>query len=166
MSNERLSASATSDLGPALWEAPPHHPEWVVRGLFSAFLAVVAGTVLTVALWQAGYIASISGFVMAAGAVFLYTRAAGGAPRHGLVPLVLLIIAGMSVSFMAVVVSDLWQVYNQLDDQLFMTRSRFIMDNAFRGDVLAAYGKDMVMFAVFGALGVFGTLVRLLRSER
>lgn len=165
MSNDRLSAAAMAYLAPE--EATPaQRPEWVLRGLFSAFLAVVAGTALTVALWQAGHLASISGFVMAAGAVFLYTRSAGSAPRNGLVPLVLLIIVGMAASFLAVVVSDLWQVYNQLDDHVFMSRSRFIMDNAFRGDLLAAYGKDLVLFAVFGVLGAIGTLARLLRSER
>lgn len=167
MSEHSLSAAAMRHR--VLHDTAPvsePRPEWVIRGLFSAFLAVVAGTVLTVALWQAGYLAAISGFVMAAGAVFLYTRAAGSAPRHGLVPLVLLIIVGMAAAFLAVVFSDLWQVYSQLDDQLFMSRSRFIMDNAFAGDVLAAYGKDMVMFAVLGVLGALGTLARLWRSER
>lgn len=165
MSNERLSAASMSDLAPAIWEAPVQRREWVLRGLFSAFLAVLAGTALTVVIWRAGYIASISSFLMAAGAVYLYTRAAGGAPRNGLVPLVLLVLGGMVVSFLAIVASDLSQVYGDLGDTVYLSRSRFIMDNLFRADVLSSYGKDMVMFAVFGLLGVIGTVMRLLRSE-
>ena len=41
MSNERLSAASMSDLAPAIWEAPVQRREWVLRGLFSAFFAVV-----------------------------------------------------------------------------------------------------------------------------
>ncbi len=80
--------------------------------------------------------ASITSFVMAAGAVFLYSRAAGSAPRKGLVPLMLLILAGVVGSFFAIVISDAWDAYGQFQGALFESRSRFIMDNALRSDVL------------------------------
>ena len=164
MSDHSLSAAAMPhrvqhDAAPVTGQ----QPEWVIRGLFNAFLAVVAGIALTVVIWRAGYLASISSFAMAAGAVFMYSRAAGSAPRKGLVPLVLLIVAGLFVAFLAIVVSDLWELHSEMQGSMFVSRSQFIGDNLFRSDVLGAYGRDMAMFAVFGVLGAAGTMTRLLR---
>jgi len=68
--------------------------------------AVVAGIVLTVVIWRLGFIASITSFALAGGAVFLYDKGAGTVPRKGLIPLVLLILAGVVASFFAVIGSD------------------------------------------------------------
>jgi len=156
---------------PAVPAGPPP-VERVGLGLLGALGAVVAGIVLTVVIWRAGYIASITGFAMAAGAVWLYVRLAGARPRKGLIPLVLLVVAGVVASFFAVVASDLSDVYNtliaqtsELDRALAPTKSEFIKDNLFRGDVLNSYGKDIAMFAGFAALGIFGTLRRLFSND-
>ena len=42
-----------------------------------------------------------------------------------------------------------------------LTKQEFVMDNVFNGDLLAEYGKDLAMFALFAVLGVFGTVRRL-----
>jgi len=152
--------------------AGPPPVERVGLGLLGALGAVVAGIVLTVVIWRAGYIASVTGFAMAAGAVWLYVLLAGARPRKGLIPLVLLVILGVVVSFFAVVASDLGDVYNtliaqtsELDRAMAPSKTDFIKDNLFRGEVLSSYGKDIAMFGGFAALGIFGTLRRLFASD-
>ncbi len=129
-----------------------------------AFLAVVAGAVLTVVIWRLGFIASITSFAMAAGAVYLYGLGAGGAPRKGLVPLVLLIMVGVVVAFFAIVASDASDAYTMFATTGSVSRTTFVMDNIFRPEVLSTYGTDMAMFGLFAVLGLFGTMRRLLRA--
>ena len=143
---------------------PVRAPEAVARGMLAATLAVFGGVVLTVVIWRFGFIASITSFVMAAGAVYLYSWAAGTAPRMGLIPLVLLIVVGVVAAFFAVVASDAWDVYSQFDGVAYVSRSSFILDNIFRGEVLREYAQDMAMFGVFAVLGLFSTMRRLLRT--
>jgi hypothetical protein len=143
---------------------PARAPEAVARGMLAATLAVLAGVVLTVVIWRFGFIASITSFVMAAGAVFLYSWAAGTPPRKGLIPLVLLIVLGVVAAFFGVVASDAWDVYGQFDGVVGVSRSSFILDNIFRGELLREYAQDMAMFGVFAVLGLFGTMRRLLST--
>jgi hypothetical protein len=164
-SNYYANAGEPSEPGDsgAVPDAPPPAPsERVALGLLASLLAVVAGVVLTVVIWRAGYIASITSFVIAIGAVYLYTAAAGAPPRKGLVPVILVVALGVVASFFAVVVSDLLDAYDNLGLEVQgFDKQDFVLDNVFNGDLLAEYGKDMAMFAVFAVLGVFSTLRRL-----
>jgi hypothetical protein len=49
--------------------------------------------------------------------------------------------------------------------QYDVSRMTFIRDNLFNADILRGYGKDMAMFFVFAALGIFSTLRRLLSAR-
>jgi hypothetical protein len=140
--------------------------ENVAKGMFFALAAVVLGVLLTVVLWRAGFIAAITSYVLAAGAIFLYDKGAGTTPKRGLVPVLVLVVAGIVVAFFGVVASDAWDVYSKLGAGLPDTRIEFILNNIFRGEVLKSYGKDMAMFAIFAALGVYSTLRRLVASAR
>jgi hypothetical protein len=51
----------------------PPTTERVAVGLLAALGAVLAGVVLTVVIWRAGFIASITSLVIAIGATWLYT---------------------------------------------------------------------------------------------
>lgn len=147
-------------------DAQPHAPiEQIGRGIFFALAAVIGGIALTVIVWRLGFIASITSFVLAGGAVFLYAKGAGVAPRKGLVPLVLLIIVGVVASFYGVIASDAWDAYDKFVVPGSETRWTFITDNIFRGDVLKEYRKDMAMFALFAGLGVYSTMRRLIASR-
>jgi len=168
MSEQNIDASAhaAEPTGEATQaEITASADERIMRGLLLALVAVVAGVVLTVAIWRMGYIASITSFAMAAGAVYLYAKGAGTTPRKGLVPLVGLIVVGVVAAFFAVVASDASDVYTQFAVAGSESRVSFILDNIFRGDVLSDYAKDMAMFAVFAVLGVFGTMRQLLRPS-
>lgn len=137
--------------------------ERVGLGLLAALVAVVVGAVLTVVLWRLGFIASITSFAIAFGAIWLYSLVSGSVPRKGLGPLIALILAGVVLSFFAVVASDLSEAYDKLIAGHFdVSRRQFISDNIFDGEVLSSYSKDMAMFGVFAVLGIFSTLRRLL----
>jgi hypothetical protein len=152
---------------PAIRDQVVQEPrERVGLGLLAALGAVVLGAGLTVVLWRVGFIASITSFAIAFGAIWLYAKAAGSTPRKGLGPLVLLILAGVVLSFFAVVASDLSQTYDELIDGNYdVSRLQFIRDNIFNGELLSAYTKDMAMFGVFAVLGIYSTLRRLLTSR-
>jgi lysylphosphatidylglycerol synthetase-like protein (DUF2156 family) len=139
--------------------------EQVALGLAAALVAVVLGAVLTVVVWRAGFVASITSFVLAAGAVALYTKAAGSAPRKGLLPLILLIIAGVVLSFLAIVGSDLADYYDHFAPAGSMSKAAFIRGHLVDADVLGSYGKEIGMFALFAGLGLFSTLRRLLAAR-
>ena len=142
--------------------------ERVAFGLLAALVAVLGAAVLTVVIWRAGYIASITSLAMAIGATWLYTMAAGHPPRRGLIPLILLILVGVVASFLAVVASDLMEAYDAaLATGLTTTMSKaeFVRRGLTDSEVLSEYGKDMAMFGLFAALGIFGTVRRLLSSH-
>lgn len=141
----------------------PAPDEQVGRGLLFAFAAVLGGIVLTVVIWQAGFVAAISSFALAAGAVFLYDKGAGAPPRKGLVPLIALIVVGVVAGFFAVIASDAWKAYDELP--IAEDRITFVLNNIFEGEVIKAYAKDMVWYFGFAAFGVFGTLRRLLAAN-
>jgi hypothetical protein len=145
-------------------QVSPPPPEFVARGLIWATGAVVVGVVLTIILWRVGFIASITSFILAAGAGFLYMKGAGAPPRRGVVPLVLLILVGVAIGFFGVIASDAWDAYDKLGLAGTQSRMSFIGDNVFRGEVIKSYGGDMAMYFVFAALGIFSTLRRLLTN--
>ena len=144
---------------------PPPPRERVALGLLAALGAVLVGVVLTVVIWRAGFIASITSLVIAIGATWLYTVAAGANPRRGLVPLIAVILLGVVLSFFAVVASDLMQFYDDAKASGLtptIGKGEFVRDGLTDGEVLSEYGKDMAMFGLFAALGIFGTVRRLL----
>lgn len=167
MSDQNLTpASPEQPFGSQPAPQPVLVIENVARGMFFALGAVVAGVVLTVVLWRLGFIAAITSYVLAAGAIFLYNKGAGTTPKRGLVPVLLLVALGLVIGFFGVVASDAWDAYDKYGDALPGSRFSFITDNIFRGEVIKSYGKDIAMFVIFAALGVYSTLRRLVASAR
>ena len=155
----------TADPGAAIPSAV--EPEHVGRGVLAALGGVAAGVVVTVVLWRLGYVAAISGVVLAWASVRLYTAVAGTAPRRGLVPLVLLIVVGALVSFLAVVASDALDFYSSESlEQEGVSRLTFLTDNLTDLSILGAYGRDMAMFFVFAILGAGGTIWQVVKKAR
>jgi len=140
-------------------------PEDVLRGLSFAFLGVIGGVVLTVVVWRLGFVASITSLVLSAGATLLYAKGAGAPPKRGIVPLIVMIVLGVVIAFFGVIASDAWVAYDDAHGLVASPRMSFIWDNIFRGEVIRSYGKDMVWFGLFGVLGIYGTLRRLIAQR-
>jgi hypothetical protein len=146
------------------------HPqiELVSRGLAFSAGAIPVGMAAAVLIWKLGFLASISSFVLAAGAAFLYTKGAGAPPRKGLVPLVLVVLIGVVASFFAIVASDLGDYYGTPNGQSlgYLSEFDFVKANIFNFGILSTYGSELAMFVLFAALGTFGTLRRMARAGR
>lgn len=142
--------------------------EAVGRGLLFSLVAIPVGVAAAVLIWQLGFIASITSFAIAAGAVWLYSRGAGTAPRAGLVPLIAVIITGVVLSLLAIVAANLVRDYNTPEGAAlgWPSASAFVLAHLFDPVVLSAYGTEMAMFGVFAALGIFSTVRRLLATNR
>jgi hypothetical protein len=165
---EPTPASALpGETGPLAGPVATTPVEIVPRGILWSLAVIPVGMVVAVLLWKMGFIASISSFLVAGGAAYLYTKGAGTAPKRGLVPLIGVIVVGVVLSFFAIVVADLLEAYNTPDVQAlgYPSALEFVRSNMFYGDYLASYGTDLVMFVVFALLGVFGTLRRLLQAR-
>lgn len=151
----------------ALYAQAQQPVEIVSRGILFSLAAVPLGMAVAVVVWELGFIASISSFVIAGAAAALYTRGATQAPNRGLVPLVLVVLTGVALSFFAIVAADLVSFFNTSQGQSLGYPSviDFVSANLFTGDVLSSYGSEAVMFVLFAALGVFGTVRRLVRAR-
>ncbi|QGN57915.1 hypothetical protein [Nostocoides sp. HKS02] len=160
----------TAPVAPAAPTAPTAQTalEIVPRGILFSLAAIPLGMVTAVLIWKAGFVASISSFLVAGSAVFLYRKGAMATPRRGLVPLIVVIIVGVVASFFAIVGADLVEYYNTPDgkDLGYPSAVDFVGANLFNLDLLKSYGSDLAMFAVFAVLGVFGTMRRLMASSR
>jgi hypothetical protein len=155
--------------GPA--QPPARQPveERVGRGMLGALVGVVLGAVLSLVTWRAGFITAITSFVLAAAAVFLYSKLAGAAPRRGLPPLISLIVVGTVVTFFLFIASDAAQAYDDAlarfgGDASGMSKSEFVRSSLFDGDVWSAYTKDALFFFGFAVLGMWSTLKRTIHG--
>ncbi len=146
--------------------AAPAALERVGRGIALAAVAIPAGTLTSALLWKAGFMASMSGFVVAGAALFLYVKGAGATPRRGFVPLTGLIVLGVVLSFFACIAVDLSDYYTANAPAGAISRLRFIANNVFAGDIVSLYRSDALMFLLFGALGIFGTMRRIFAARR
>jgi hypothetical protein len=150
---------------------PPVHPgqvEIVPRGILFSLGAIPLGIAASVLIWKLGFVASISSLLMAGVGAFLYVKGAGTTPRKGIVPLIAVILVGVAASFFAIVASDLVDAYDTPAGQEagYDSVVSFVSGNLFYGPVLKAYTTDLVMVVIFAALGVFGTLRRLLGARK
>lgn len=145
--------------------------ERVGLGLAAAVVALLLGAGLTLAVWSFGFVASITSFVMAAGATFFYGLAAGAPPRRGVVPLVGLVVVAVVGTFFLLVGYDAAQAYDEItatmsSAEIGMGKSEFIRTSMVDGEVLGAYSKDMLFFFGFAVLGIWTTLKNVLGGSR
>lgn len=135
---------------------PPAPPENVGRGLLFSLGGVIAGIVLTVLVWQLGFLASITSFALAWLAVFLYTKGSGGGLRRGVIPLLALVLVGVLAAFLACIAWDAYRYWQE--HGLGGSAAEFVIGATFDPAVLSQYGPQFLMFLLFAGLGVFSTL--------
>jgi len=142
--------------------------EIVPRGILFSLASIPVGMVAAVLISRLGFIASISSFLIAGSAVFLYVKGATTTPRRGVVPLIAVILAGVAASFLAIIAADLVAAFGTPEVKAagYTSVVDFVTTNLFYGPVLKEYSTDAVMFVVFAALGVFGTVRRLVGARK
>ena len=145
-------------------EAGHGRSERVLPGLMAATLVIPVGMLVAATVWELGFVASLSSFLVAIGAVWAYTRAAGAAPRKGALPLVFVIGLGVVASFLACLAIDLNAIYGAVGAG--SGRVAFITDNLFSVTFLRPYLFEALLFAAFGALGVGRIVIGLAAAHR
>lgn len=142
---------------------PPAADE--TRGTIFALAIIPLGVAAWLILWSFGFIASIVGFGVALGAVFLYRLGAGGqVTRGGAVRVALLTIVTLALAFFAGIVLDAVQSYSAASGATYMA---LVTDSLFWSDffavlgepgVLGSYLPDFGLALLFGVLGCFSVL--------
>jgi hypothetical protein len=140
--------------------------EKVGRGLLFALGGVVAGIVLAIFVWQMGFVASLTGAVMAYACVWLYAKGAGQSPRKGAFGLLGLILAGVLLSLVGAIGSD----------AVIIARKVFPNDTARQTDAVIAYlttpevwsanAGSVVMYLIFAALGTYSIFIGLAKARK
>lgn len=146
---------------------PIELPERVGRGLLFSLLGVLGGLLLTVLLWKIGFIASITSYVMAVGALWFYGKGSGGGMRRGALPLLLVILLGVVLTMLACVGLDAADYYRQeAPPDAEMSMASFVWSVVTDPEVLKDYTKDFLMMLLFAALGMWRVITSLVGMGR
>lgn len=146
---------------------PPARAERVGLGLAFAACIVLGCVALTAVIYHLGFIASITAWLMAIGAAMAY-RTAGGEPVKGRVPLLVLIVVGIVLGFLAMVASAVWDYYwaemgsAGTDGEAV----QLVLGNLFNVELWQDLGMDAVFYFLFAALGAFGVIRRMSGPKR
>ena len=134
------------------------------RGVLVALLIIPIGIVAWGVLWNFGFIASIVGFVVAFGAMFLYRLGAGQVTRLGAALITAITLITLLLAFFGGIVLDGLKGFSEATGQaqldLFFTPQFwdgfFVVLN--QPGVIGSYAGDFGLALLFGALGCFGVI--------
>jgi len=151
-------------------EAPAEN---VPRGTVFALAIIPAGIIVWVAIWAIGFIASIVGFAVAAGAVFLYRLGSGGrVGRAGAIRILIITIATMFLAFGASLVFDVLIAFTSETDSTWiaaLTSPEFWAFNSYvlaQPGVLSSYLPSFLIGLGLSALGCFSVLRGAFQSSK
>jgi hypothetical protein len=160
-------------VAPAAAPVVPLPPENVVRGLLLALLAIPAGVLVFVLVWQLGIVAGIVGFAIAAFAFFLYRLGSGGrvtlpgavvVPVVTLVTLVLAILAAQAFDLASGLARtyglEVWQVLLAAD---FPSRVARVFSTA---GYLPFLAQSIALPVVFGLVACIAFLRPALKASK
>jgi hypothetical protein len=162
----------------APWNTPPVTPvtEWtqpvddtpeqVGRGLLLAFGGVIAGIVLAIFLWQMGFVAALTGAVMAYACVWLYTKGAGRSPRKGAIALLVMILIGVLLSLVGAIGSDAVIVARKVFPNDTELQAEAVIKYLTAVKVWTANGTAVAMYLGFAALGSFSIFAGLAKARK
>ena len=164
---DSLPPAFVPDETAAALPAPAEPAERVARGFAFALLALPAGILVWLLLWQWGFIGSIAAFGVAWAALVLYRRGTGGVvSRSGMwvvvsvtaVTLVLSFLSGMAWDMATFLELELPAVFANPE---FWTLFQYNLTG--NPDLWAAYVPDIliaVLLAVLGTFSVFRALAK------
>ena len=155
--------------------AEPHQPPVVnvARGTLFALLAVPAGVIVWVVLWNFGFIASIVAFAVAYLAMFLYRFGSGGfIGTAGAIRITVITVGTLLLAFFGGIVSDVLKVWSDVTGESVV--SGIVSPDFWAGfqaiiaedGVASGYLPDFCLALLFGALGCFTVIRSAFRSGR
>ena len=140
----------------------PQVPENVARGVLFSLGSLVVGGALAVLFAWGGIVASLSAIAAAYAALWLYVKGAGTGPRKGGIPLLLVLLLGIVVQFLAVVGFGVWRVSRGRG----ASQWQYVLSSMFNPAVWEGYAMEGIMIVIFSLLGIFGTIRGLISNRR
>jgi hypothetical protein len=166
-------SSVTPTAEPFAVPAQPLPPEDLVRGLLLSLLAVPAGILVFVLIWNLGFIASIVGFGVAFAAFFLYRLGSGGrVSTRGAIVIALVTIVTLVLAFVAAevftVAGEIARINQVPVTEVLTTPELFaLVGNVLTSpEVTGALVGDAAMTLLFGAIGCFTVLRGAFREAK
>jgi hypothetical protein len=158
--NESVPASPGEPVPPAAAPvAPVLPPENFVRGTLLALLAIPAGIIVFVLVWNLGFVSAIVGFAVAFAASFLYRFGSGGRVSiRGAIVVTAITVGTLVLAFLIAIASDISQI-----------RHESLLESLFGPYLLPAVGANGLSFVlaiVFGLLGCFSVLRAAFQQAR
>ena len=135
--------------------------EAVVRGLLAAAMVGLVGVVLGVAV---PYVLPVretfgaaTGTLTSGAMVLLYTRAAGAAPRRGLLALVVLLLMILATTFCGMIAAKAWWVYSLMTEDmnlpLTFSRASFVWGAVADPDLSGIVDDILFLLILFSLVG-------------
>lgn len=158
--NESMPASPEQTAPPVAPVLPPVlPPENFLRGTLLALLAIPAGIIVFVLIWNLGFVSAIVGFAVAFAASFLYRFGSGGRVSiRGAVVVTAITVGTLVLAFLIAIASDISQI-----------RHESLLESLFGPYLLPAVGVNglnALLTIVFGVLGCFAVLRSAFQQAR
>lgn len=146
--------------------APPKKPENVLTGTVGALIGAAIGAGAIILLSQLGYVAAISGLILAVCTLKGYELLGGRLSIKGIIiSIVLMLITPYIADRLdwAIVIMNSYSDMGVTFGQAFSAIPALIQEGAIE---LSDYITNLVMLYVFAAIGAFGTLLSLFKKNR
>ena len=143
---------------------PAEKQENIATGFVGAFLGAVIGAGCIILLSQLGYIASISGFILAVCTFKGYELLGGRLSKKGIViSLVLMLITPYIADRIdwAIVIMQEWADYGVTFGEAFAVVPELLAEGAIE---MGTYVKSLLMIYGFALLGAFSTLRNIIKK--
>ena len=140
-------------------------PENILLGIIGALVGAIIGGLSIVLLSQMGYVASISGVVLAFCTLKGYELLGKALSKKGIVICIILMVLTPFIAdwiCWALVVMEAWADYGVTFTEAFVTVPLLLQDGTI---AMADYLKDLGMLYLFVVLGGFYTVRNALKSE-
>lgn len=138
-------------------------PENVVAGIVGAFLGALIGAFVIVLLGQLGYIASLSGLVLAVCTLKGYELLGGQLSSKGIVISILLILV---TPYLADRVNWALAIMDAIDDATFGEAFAIVHPLISELELTADYLKDLLMLYLFAVLGAGSTISQAIKARK
>lgn len=139
--------------------AEPLPPENVLRGSLLSLLAIPAGIIVFVLIWNLGFVSAIVGFGVALAASFLYRFGSGGRVSiRGAVTVTVVTVGTLVLAFLIAMAADISRISgDSLLESLF---------GPYLVPAIAANGLNALLTIGFGVLGCFTVLRNAFQQAR
>lgn len=155
------AASAVTDV-PQAQPVPVQKPENLITGIVGAFLGAAIGALSIVFLGQLGYVASVSGLILAVCTLKGYELLGGQLSAKGILISILLILV---TPYLADRINWALVIMEEFDVN-FATAFPAVHDVIEAADVVGAYVKDLLMLYLFAALGAGSSIHQAIKTKK